>query len=315
MDLSVGVSDTAVSSQTATIGQHPTNRSEVKFYVLIFVVALLVCTTSGRADDAVVKSGEYVFKAAGCVGCHTRNKPKGAFLAGGRRLETPFGAFYTPNITPDPTHGIGKWTYAEFATAMREGKTRDGSVYYPAFPYSSYTGMADRDMSDLWHYLRSVQAVAEASRPHELIFPFNIRFSVRFWRFLYFDSVRIVADAQRSSAWNRGAYLVRALGHCGECHTPRNLLGGLDKARELAGNKNAPDGKRVSNITPHPKKGIGSWSETDIVALLEDGSLPDGDIVGGAMTEVVENSTSQLSKEDLHAIAVFLRALPAVEGP
>ena len=158
-------------------------------------------------------------------------------------------------------------------------------------------------------------AVAEPSKPHDMMFPFNIRASVWGWRMLYFDSERVETDSQRSAEWNRGAYIVRALGHCGECHTPRNLLGGLDKDRELAGNKNAPDGKRVSNITPHKRKGIGEWSESDIIALLEDGSLPDGDFVGGSMTEVVENSTSKLTKDDLKAIATFLRALPADEGP
>lgn len=282
---------------------------------LVVSAVFMLFVAAAHADDAAEKRGEYVFKAAGCVGCHTREKPKGTFLAGGRRMETPFGSFYTPNITPDPAHGIGTWTFEEFVTAMREGERRDGSVYYPAFPYSSYTGMRDKDLSDLWAYLRSVPPVAEASLPHDMSFPFNIRFSVRFWRLLYFESGRVEADKQRSEEWNRGAYLVRALGHCGECHTPRNLIGGLDKDRELSGNKNAPDGKRVSNITPHPKKGIGDWSEQDIVALLEDGSLPDGDFVGGSMVEVVENSTSQLSKADLRAIALYLKALPADEGP
>ncbi|NKB59835.1 MAG: c-type cytochrome [Alphaproteobacteria bacterium] len=267
------------------------------------------------AEDHEVARGAYVFKAAGCAGCHTSVKPKGKFLAGGRRMETPFGDFYTPNITPDKTHGIGEWRFADFVAAMREGKTRDGSVYYPAFPYSSYTGMTDDDLRDLWAYLRSVPAVSEPNRDHDLIFPFNLRFSVEFWRWLYFDSGRFVPDPQKSPEWNRGAYLTHALGHCGECHTPRNLIGGLDKTREFAGNKNAPDGKRVSNITPHPKKGIGSWSKKDIVSLLQDGSLPDGDFVGGAMTEVVENGTSHLTDEDLRAIAEYLKALPPDEGP
>jgi mono/diheme cytochrome c family protein len=282
---------------------------------LIAVSVLLFSLASARGAEGYIKSGEYIFKAAGCAGCHTREKPKGKFLAGGRRMKTSFGSFYTPNITPDPNHGIGDWSFSDFVAAMREGETRDGSVYYPAFPYASYTGMTDGDLRDLWAYLRSVPAVAEANREHELTFPFNIRFSVRFWRWLYFDSARFKTDPRRSPVWNRGAYLVRALGHCGECHTPRNLIGGLDKTRELAGNKNAPDGKRVSNITPHSKKGIGDWSENDIISLLQDGGLPDGDFVGGAMTEVVENSTSQLAQEDLRAIAVFLKALPADEGP
>lgn len=175
---------------------------------------------------------------------------------------------------------------------MREGETRDGSVYYPAFPYSSYTRMREADLRDLWAYLRSVPPVAKASLPHDMAFPFNLRFFVQFWRLLYFETARVTADNQRSQEWNRGAYLVRALGHCGECHTPQNIIAGLDKERKLSGNKKAPDGKLVSNITPHLKKGIGSCSRQDIIALLEDGDLPDGDFVGGSMTEVVENTTS-----------------------
>lgn len=285
------------------------------FFALAVLPIAVLLTTTVRGEDHAIEQGAYLFKAAGCVGCHTREKPKGKFLAGGRRMVTPFGEFNTPNITPDKTYGIGDWTFSDFVAAMREGKTRDGSVYYPAFPYSSYTGISDDDLAKLWAYLRSVPAVAEPERDHDLMFPFNLRFSVRGWRLLYFDSARFVPDDQKSSEWNRGAYLTRALGHCGECHTPRNLLGGLDKDSELAGNKNAPDGKRVSNITPHPKKGIGTWSESDIVFLLQDGSLPDGDFVGGSMTEVVENGTSHLTESDLRAIAIFLKALPADEGP
>ncbi len=286
--------------------------------VILLLTIALACF--GQPADALAEKnaesrGAYIFKAAGCVGCHTRAKPKGKFLAGGRRMETPFGAFYTPNITTDRQHGIGNWTYADFVAAMREGKTPDGSVYYPAFPYSSYTHIHDEDLRDLWAYLQTVPAVSEPRREHDLIFPFSLRFSVRGWRLLYFEASRFVPYPKKSLAWNRGAYLTRALGHCGECHTPRNLLGGLDKGRELAGNKNAPDGKRVSNITPHLKKGIGTWSESDIRSLLRDGSLPDGDFVGGSMTEVVENGTSHLTDKDLQAIAVFLKALAPHEGP
>ncbi len=284
-------------------------------FALVVAGAAIIFPTFASANEQAVGRGAYIFKASGCVGCHTRAKPKGKFLAGGRRMETPFGQFYTPNITPDPQHGIGNWTFADFVLAMREGKRRDGSVYYPAFPYASYTNMNDTDLRDLWTYLRTVPAQPEPNREHDLIFPFNVRYSVHFWRMLYFESARFVSDPKRGATWNRGAYLTRALGHCGECHTPRNLLGGLDKTRELAGNKNAPDGKRVSNITPHPKKGIGSWSISDIKGLLQDGSLPDGDFVGGAMTEVVENGTSHLTDEDLQAIAVFLKALPVDVGP
>lgn len=282
---------------------------------LLAVIAALCPSAPARGADDAVERGAYVFAASGCMGCHTREKPKGAFLAGGRKLDTPFGAFYTPNITPDRVHGIGDWSFEEFAAAMRDGETREGSAQYPAFPYSSYTGMTDDDLRDLWAYLGSVAPVAEPNRGHDLSFPFSLRFTVRFWRLLYFEPVRFEPDPARSAAWNRGAYLVRVLGHCGECHTPRGMLGGLDEDREMAGNLNGPEGKRVSNITPHPDKGIGAWSESDIVALLKDGSLPDGDFVGGAMTEVVENSTSKMTEADLRAIAVYLKALAPLEGP
>jgi mono/diheme cytochrome c family protein len=265
-------------------------------------------------ENGAVERGQYIFAAAGCLGCHTREKPKGELLAGGRRLETPFGDFHTPNITPDPVHGIGSWTLDDFKRAMRQGLGPDGKVYFPAFPYASYTGMSDADLADLWAYLRSVPAVATPVHDHDLTFPFSLRVLIWPWRWLYFDEGRLEQAADKSPLWNRGAYLSNALGHCGECHTQRNLLGGLDLDHPYAGNSRGPEGKGVPNITPHPKKGIGSWSESEIVDLLADGFLPDGDFVGGAMTEVVENSTGKLTKNDLRAIAVYLKALPANDG-
>ena len=265
-------------------------------------------------ESGSAERGRYVFAAAGCQGCHTKEKPKGALLAGNRRLETPFGDFYTPNITPDPTHGIGSWTLEDFKRAMRRGRGPDGKIYFPAFPYASYTGMSDVDLADLWAYLKSVPIVAAPSRDHDLTFPFSLRVLIWPWRWLFFTEDRRETDPARSAQWNRGAYLANAVGHCGECHTQRNLLGGLDLDRPYAGNSRGPEGKGVPNITPDPNKGIGAWSESDIVTFLEDGLLPDGDFVGGAMVEVVENSTSKLSKDDLRAIAVYLKALPPDDG-
>lgn len=261
-----------------------------------------------------VEHGQYLFAAAGCLGCHTREKPKGKLVAGNRRLETPFGDFYPPNITPDPTHGIGSWSLEDFARAMRHGRGPDGKVYYPAFPYAAYSAMSDADLADLWAYLKSLPPVAEPARDNDLLFPFNLRPLIWPWRLLYFEPGRFEADPDKSPEWNRGAYLTNALGHCGECHTPRNLLGGLDKTRPFAGNTRGPDGKGVPNITTHAHKGIGAWSEDDIIGFLEDGILPDGDFVGGAMVEVIENSTSKLSKQDLGAIAVYLKALAPDDG-
>jgi len=269
----------------------------------------------GHATDGdAVKRGQYVFAAAGCLGCHTRAKPKGTPLAGNHRLATPFGDFYTPNITPDPKHGIGSWSLDDFKRAMRQGLAPDGAVYFPAFPYASYTGMTDADLEELWAYLRSVPAVAEPARDHDLTFPFNLRVLIWPWRFLYFEEGWTAVDPAKSEQWNRGAYLSNALGHCGECHTQRNLLGGLDRGRPFAGNSRGPDGKGVPNITPHPEKGIGKWNVGDISYFLSDGILPDGDFVGGSMTEVIENSTGKLTKTDLEAIATYLRGLPADPG-
>jgi mono/diheme cytochrome c family protein len=282
--------------------------------VLCCAFAVTISTPSKAADDAAVERGRYIFAAAGCLGCHTRAKPKGTPLAGDHRLATPLGDFYTPNITPDPEHGIGAWSLDDFKRAMRQGLAPDGTVYFPAFPYASYTGMTDADLADLWAYLKSVPPVAEPVRVHDLTFPFNMRVLIWPWRFLYFEEGWTAVDPGKPEQWNRGAYLSNALGHCGECHTQRNLLGGLDRARPFAGNSRGPDGKGVPNITPHPQKGIGGWSVGDITFFLSDGILPDGDFVGGSMTEVIENSTSKLTKTDLEAMAVYLRDLPADSG-
>ncbi len=270
----------------------------------------------GRASEtaSAVDRGRYILAAAGCLGCHTREKPKGAPLAGGRKLETPFGDFYTPNITPDPVYGIGSWSLEDFKRAMRHGRGPGGKVYFPAFPYASYTGMTDDDLSDLWAYLGSVPPVAEPARDHDLTFPFSLRALIWPWRVLYFTDGWTAEDPAKSAERNRGAYLANALGHCGECHTQRNPLGGLDRSRPFAGNTRGPEGKGVPNITPHPEKGIGRWSEGDIVYFLSDGTLPNGDFVGGAMTEVITNSTGKLTKDDLRAIAVYLKDLPSDAG-
>ncbi len=266
-------------------------------------------------DPAAVERGAYVFRAGGCLACHTDMKNKGAPLAGGRALETPFGTFYSPNITPDPTHGIGSWSDADFIRALREGLRPDGAHYYPAFPYPSYTGMSERDMRDLKAYLFSQEPAAVPNRPHELGFPFGYRIALWPWKLLFFEPGRRAEDPSKDAQWNRGAYLVEHLGHCGECHTPRNLLGAVQRDRRMAGNPSGPDGKKVPNITPHPDQGIGDWSDSDLTYFLKTGFLPDGDFAGGAMTDVIEESSSHLSDEDRAAIAAYLRSLPPIAGP
>lgn len=255
--------------------------------------------------------GRYVAIAAGCMGCHTDTAAGAVPYAGGRRLDTPFGAFYGPNITPHRDAGLGKWTEADFRRALRLGERPDGAHYYPAFPYSSFTAMTDADVSDLWAYLRSLAPASRANQAHELRFPFNQRFLVRLWKWLFFTPKPFVANPQAPAQVNRGAYLVNALGHCVECHTPRNFLGALKKDRWLAGGK-LPDGE-APNLTPVRLK---KWNDAELREFLRTGATPEGDAASDVMYEVIRNTTSQLSAEDVAALIAYLRALPplAEEG-
>jgi mono/diheme cytochrome c family protein len=266
------------------------------------------------ADTPSIERGASIFAAGGCAECHTDKKNKGAPLAGGRALATAFGIFYSPNITPDPTDGIGRWSDADFIRALRRGIAPDGRHYYPVFPYPSFTLMTDRDMLDLKAFLFAQAPVARPSKPHALRFPFGIRVLMIGWDALFLEKGPFAPDAARPADWNRGAYLVRALGHCGECHTPRNALGAVEPSRFLSGSDRAPEGKgSVPNITPDKATGIGKWAAIDITYLLETGFQPDGDSVGGAMAEVVEASTSKLHPDDRAAIATYLMSLPPID--
>jgi mono/diheme cytochrome c family protein len=275
---------------------------------LLFVRPVLAAEATA---DAVAR-GAYLFTAGDCADCHTDAKNGGAPLAGGKALKTAFGIFYTPNITPDREHGIGGWTDEQFVKALRKGVSPDGRDYYPAFPYTSFTGMTDRDLLDIKAYIFSQQAVPTPNRPHELRFPFNFRWALMPWKILYFREGPFMGDPSRSMEWNRGAYLAKAVSHCGECHSPRNALGAIEKSQRFAGAWNGPDGMNAPNITQHPDA-LGKWSTGDIEALLKDGITPDGDFVGSAMAAVVVN-TGKLTDADRHAVAVFLKALPAKDS-
>jgi mono/diheme cytochrome c family protein len=268
-----------------------------------FLGVALAGSVSAQGD---AKRGEYLAKAGGCVGCHTEAKQGAVRFAGGRALVTPFGTFYGPNITPHPNAGIGRWTEADFFRAMREGVRPDGANYFPAFPYPSYTKISDADLRDLWAYLRTLPPSSRASRPHELGLLYRWRFAVTPWKWLYFTPGPFAPDPKAAANVNRGAYLARGLGHCGECHTPRNFLGGPRRGRALAGGK-TPEGKNVSNLTPTRLKKL---SDRDLKEFLTTGFTPDGEMAGEAMGEVITNTTSQLTPADLDALIAYLRLLP-----
>lgn len=263
-----------------------------------------------RPDD--VKRGEYLMKAAGCLGCHTAEGKESVPFAGGRALKTPFGTFYGPNITPHPTAGIGAWQEADFKRALRNGERRDGAHYFPAFPYPSFTKMSDADIHDLWAYLRSLPPDARQNQPHDLKFPFGWRVLLGPWKWLFFTPGPMVADSKATPVVNRGAYIVNALAHCGECHTDRNLLGGSKRDLLLGGTKSGPEGKSIPNITPTRLK---KFSDGDLKEFLISGITADGDVPAEAMAEVIRNTTSQLTPDDMAAMIAYLRQIPALPEP
>ena len=277
---------------------------------LAIAALLLGRAPAAAADSDPIARGAYLANAAGCANCHTDSAHGGQPYAGGLAFATPFGTFYSPNITADPETGIGRWTDAQFLRALRDGVRPDGANYFPVFPYTSFTGIADDDARAIKAFLFSLKPARQASRPHEVSFPFSWRFLQTFWKWLFFTRGPFRPDPEASDPENRGAYLVTALAHCGECHTRRNFLGGLENSRFLAGAPSPePGGKRAPNITPHRSTGIGDWSEDDIVTLLTDGHTPDSDEVEAPMSAVVKD-TSQLTEEDRRAIAAYLKSVP-----
>jgi mono/diheme cytochrome c family protein len=272
--------------------------------------AALALPVAARAPNLV--NGQELFNAGGCASCHAvPNQPDRLRLGGGLPLGSPFGTFYAPNISPDPTDGIGRWSEADFVNAAMRGVSPEGTHYFPAFPYTSYHLADIDDLRDLFAYLKTLPAVQGKVRDHDVPFPFNIRRNVGIWKLLFMDGKPFAPDASRSPQWNRGAYLVNGFGHCAECHSPRNFLGGIITSQRFAGGPN-PDGEGwVPNIT---QKGIGTWSEKDIADFLETGDMPEGDSASGAMRPVIKN-LAQLTREDRAAMANYLKSLPPVDGP
>lgn len=289
----------------------------IVFYILTIPSTIDASALPSHKPD--IKNGEYYFNAGGCASCHAAPAGKSCDnpgivnpteLKGGRCLKTPFGIFYVPNISPDPKFGIGGWSDQDFINAMVRGVAPDGSHYYPAFPYTSYQKMNYKDLIDLKAYIDQLPAVSMAAPPHELLLPFRFRRGVGLWKQLFLDKKPFVSDPQKTDQENRGAYLVQGPGHCGECHSPRNIFGGIDKTRQYSGGP-APEGDGfIPNITPH-KDGIGDWSAADIAEALATGFTPSFDTLGGTMTEV-QNNMSKLTNKDRAAIAAYLKAIPAI---
>ncbi len=279
-------------------------------FIRVTVAAtLLLMAAAASTQDSAIERGEYLIHAGGCIDCHTEDSDEANALAGGRALESPFGTFYSPNITPDDETGIGYWSDDDFVNALWDGVSPDGDHYYPAFPYTSYTGVSREDLLAMKAYLFSLKPVEKNTPEHDLAWYISTRLAAGAWKLKNFDSARFSSDPEQSDQWNRGAYLVRHLGHCGECHTPRSSLGAMQVDQELAGNPDGPDETRIPNITPDRNDGIGRWSAGDIEYFLDVGMLPDGDFVGSTMSAVIDHNTSKLTKEDRVAIATYLKSI------
>ena len=283
--------------------------------VCILVAASWLCVLHAWGQEpTAVERGKYVFHASGGCTCHTDLENKGAFMAGGRAMRTPFGVVYSTNITPDPDTGIGAWTDDDFVNAMTKGIGPDGTHYFPAFPYTSFTRMQRQDILDMKAYLLSIPPVEQANKPPDLPLPWLWRSAMAIWKWLYFEPGTWVPNRANSAEWNRGAYLATAVAHCGECHTPRNLFGGLKRRMAYAGSVEGPEAQLAPNITPDQATGIGQWSIPDMVWFLENGLKPNGDDVQGLMSEVIEHGYEHLTASDLQAIAVYIRSLRPIHN-
>jgi mono/diheme cytochrome c family protein len=263
------------------------------------------------ATQSLVQRGEYLAHAADCVECHTAKG--GREFAGGFAFTLPFGTLYSTNITPDRETGIGDYTDADFLNAVHRGIRRDGRPLYPAMPFASYTYMTDADALAIKAYLFSLRPVHAPPRANTLVFPFNQRRLVAPWAWIFNADTRFEPNADRSPAWNRGAYLVEALAHCGECHTPRNLAFALDNRNKFAGALTG--GWRAWNITADHDTGIGAWSDADLLAYLAQGHATGHGTASGQMGEAVDNGFAAMTPDDLRAIVIYLRSVPALSSP
>lgn len=287
------------------------NTSFTKIYVIsscvfFFLFALQVPTLSASSAEHDLVKGEYLARVGNCLGCHTAKG--GVPFAGGRRLTTVFGTFITPNITPDKETGIGHWTEEDFWLAMHEGKSRDGRMLYPAFPYTEFTKISRADVKSIFEYLQSIPAVSQVNSVHEIPFPYNSKPLLFGWRKLFFKQGVYEADPAQSEEWNRGAYLVQGLGHCDACHTARNEVG-AKKDAAVGGGQMMGSNWYAPSLYSRKEASVIDWRIEDIIELLSSGVSKHAS-VSGPMATVVQQSLQYWSPEDIRAMAVYLKSLP-----
>ena len=283
---------------------------------ILLAASTLAGLAPAQSTTDILKKGEYLARAGDCVACHTVSG--GKQFAGGRAMPTPFGNLYVPNITPDDTTGIGRWSSDDFYKTMHQGRSRDGSLLYPAMPFAAYTKVTRADSDAIYAYLMSTPPVRQSNRAHELRFPYNKRQLLLGWRALYFTEGEYQSDVKQTLEWNRGAYLVQGLGHCSMCHTAINALGGSSESKKFQGGMIPNQNWYAPSLTSNREAGLGDWKIEDIMSLLQAGVSHRGTVYG-PMAEVVYNSLQYVSDEDIRAMAVYLKALPSdnrrVEGP
>ena len=285
------------------------------FKLSIALLALAAFTTAAQAQDKnsdIIARGEYLARAGDCTACHTA--AEGRLFAGARPMPTPFGTIYTSNITPDPETGIGKWSADDFYRTMHNGRFPDGGLIYPAMPFASYTKVTRADSDAIFAYLRSIPPVNQKNKPHELRFPYDNRQLILGWRTLFFSEGEFKPDPTKSAEWNRGAYLVEGLGHCGMCHSPINALGGTSQSDAFKGGLIPMQNWYAPSLTSNREAGLGDWSIKDITDLLQTGVSARG-VVYGPMAEVVHNSLQYLDDADTKAMAVYLKGIAEASSP
>lgn len=279
-------------------------------FLLALNLSLILPVLCHAEELESIARGKYLYEAADCRGCHGNSRNTSP--SGGRALETPFGTFYAPNISGDNKNGIGPWSEQDFVNAVRKGVGPGGKQLFPVFPYTSYSGMTDQDIKDIRKYILTLPVSSDENKNHNVKFPFGFRPLMALWKMFFFKQGPLGSDIDKSPEWNRGRYLVQAVVHCTECHSPRSRWTGVvDHSSELSGNIGGPDGMNAPNITPDKETGIGLWTVDEIAKLLKTGETPDYELVSSGMTSVVRG-TRMLTDDDRRAIAIYLKTLPAI---